>query len=255
MSTLGAGNDPADLDPKARRELLLKVYGSALDEYRFNVQLSWDRTKFFLVLSSGLIAAGVGLIKVAQDSTQTSVFLVIFFMLSILINIFGLNTVAVGKDYYREAVFTKTIVERELGLLKSISDLSDPRANLSISVTDGQRDISNILFGRARSSAGQQVFPQTITGYSQAIFWAMMLINGVGAWLHSTQHIKRLIDFSNPSGPRRPLNRHLDDRFHETDHIGSHHRFLVGPHVAATSWWSNLLDIRFEPWKRPTSPW
>jgi hypothetical protein len=183
MSTSDAGKTPADFDQKARRELLLKVYGSAIDEYRFNVQLSWDRTKFFLVLSSGLIAAGVGLLRVAQDSTQTSVFLVILFLLSVLINIFGLNTVAVGKTYYREAVFTKTIVERELGLLKSISDLSDPRANLSISVTDGQRDISNILFGRLRSSVGQQVFPQTITGYSQAIFWAMMVIDGVGAMI------------------------------------------------------------------------
>src|SRR6185295_16228595 len=49
---------------KDRRELLLKVYGAAIDEYRFNVKLTWDRTKFFLLLNSGLIAAGVGLFKV-----------------------------------------------------------------------------------------------------------------------------------------------------------------------------------------------
>ena len=29
---------------------------------------------------------------------------------------------------------------------------------------------------------------------------------------------------------------YLDDRFHETNHIGCHHRFLVSRYVAATSW-------------------
>ena len=60
MTTSGDGDDIIDDQAKARRELLLKVYSTSIDEYRFNVQLSWDRTKFFLLLSSGLIAAGVG---------------------------------------------------------------------------------------------------------------------------------------------------------------------------------------------------
>jgi hypothetical protein len=28
--------------------------------------------------------------------------------------------------------------------------------------------------------------------------------------------------------------KELDDRFHETDHIGCHHSFLVNPHFAGT---------------------
>jgi hypothetical protein len=162
-----------------RRELLLKVYSTAIDEYRFNVQLNWDRTKFFIFLSSGLLAAGVGLIKIAQDSTQTWIFLVVFFFLSAFINIFGLNTVSVGKGYYREAVFIKTILERELGLLKALPDLTDARANLSISVTDGQRDFVKILFGGSRQVRRQR-FPQTITEYTEAIFWTMLFINWLG---------------------------------------------------------------------------
>jgi hypothetical protein len=43
-----------------------------------------------------------------------------------------------------------------------------------------------------------------------------------------------------------------DDRFHESNHIGCHHRFFVSPCVAATSLWFTLVNIRFEPWKRPT---
>ena len=66
---------------KVRRELLLKAYSAALDECRFNVQLSWDRTKFFLLLNSGLIAAGMGLLKVGQGSVLQSLFLIFFFSL------------------------------------------------------------------------------------------------------------------------------------------------------------------------------
>jgi hypothetical protein len=182
MTISDAGRNTDDKEAKARRELLLKVYSTAIDEYRFNVQLSWDRTKSFLILSSGLIAAGVGLIKVAQDSAQTSTFLTIFFILSILINLFGLYTVDVGKDYYREAVFTKTIVERELGLLKAVGDLPDARANLSIAVTDGQRDLPKLLFGRDSPEPHPRFRLQTITASSKAI-WAMIIINYIGLLL------------------------------------------------------------------------
>lgn len=183
MGNSSAGHNTDEEKIKAHRELLLKVYSTAIDEYQFNVQLSWDRTKFFIILSSGLMAAGVGLIKVAQDSAQTSSFLSIYFVLSALINFFGLNTVSVGKAYYREAVFTKTVVERELGLHKAVGDLPDPRANLSISVTDGQRNLAKVLFGRDRPQERRRLIPQTITDHSQAIFWAMIVINSIGAMI------------------------------------------------------------------------
>jgi pimeloyl-ACP methyl ester carboxylesterase len=43
-----------------------------------------------------------------------------------------------------------------------------------------------------------------------------------------------------PAGEEGSAACILDERFHETDHIGCHHRFLVSPYVAAVSWWSNL---------------
>jgi hypothetical protein len=69
----------SDKDPeqaKARQDLLLKVYGAALDECRFNVQLGWDRTKFYLTLSLTATAAGTGLMRIADDAA-------IFFFLSL----------------------------------------------------------------------------------------------------------------------------------------------------------------------------
>jgi hypothetical protein len=147
------------------------------------VQLTWDRAKFFLVLNSGLVAAGVGLLKVAQDSTLTSIFLVLFFLLSILISVCGLETSKIGKGYYREAVFTKTLVERELGLLDPVSGLSDPRANLSIAVTRGQRDYEAILSGSTRASdLGEATIPfGTVAFYGNMVFWVMIVIETLAA--------------------------------------------------------------------------
>ncbi|UCI07351.1 NUDIX domain-containing protein [Mesorhizobium sp. B1-1-8] len=98
-------------------ELLLKVYQASLEGCRFNVELAWDRTKFFLLLNSALITGGIGLFKLADESMLVSMFLVAFFIITIIMSEMGLETVSSGKNYYREAIFKKTLIERELGLL------------------------------------------------------------------------------------------------------------------------------------------
>jgi hypothetical protein len=183
MSTSSAGSSLTEAEQKSRRELLLKVYGAAIDEYRFNVQLGWDRTKFFLLLSSGLIAAGVGLLKVAEGSLLPSIFLVSFFLLSLFISAFGLQTTKIAKGYYREAVYTKTLVERELGLLEPIPGLQDPRANLSIAVTRGQRDTEAILSGQSRADdfSDTPISSGTVAFNAQMVFWVMIAIEALAA--------------------------------------------------------------------------
>jgi hypothetical protein len=183
MSTSIAGNTPTEAEQKTRRELLLKVYSTAIDEYRFNVQLGWDRTKFFLLLNSGLIAAGVGLLKVAEGSVLPSIFLVLFFLLSIFISAFGLQTAKIAKGYYREAVFTKTLVERELGLLEPIQGLQDSRANLSIAVTRGQRDYEAILSGQSHADdfSDTPISSGTVAFNAQMVFWLMIAIETLAA--------------------------------------------------------------------------
>jgi hypothetical protein len=63
----------------------------------------------------------------------------------------------------------------------------------------------------------------------------------------------RRLERQDASVPRPNATADLDDRFHESNHIGRHHGFLVNPCVAATSLQFSLLSIRFEPSKRPTS--
>lgn len=182
MNTSPDGANHNDNAQKARRELLLKVYDAAINEYRFNVNLSWDRTKFFLLLNSGLIAAGVGLIKIAEDSLPASFFLVFFFLVSILIAVSGLETVSVGKRYYRRANHIKTLVERELGLLDPIPGLPS-QTTLSIAVTDGQRDHNAILSNdeSTRAQTESRVGSGSVVWHVRTIFWMMIAIEILGA--------------------------------------------------------------------------
>src|SRR5258708_8336406 len=95
----------------------------------------------------------------------------------------GLEIKWVGKTVYREEVFTKTIVERELGLLEPIPGLTDPRANLSIAVTRGQRNFQAILSGETRTAELNTplIAFGTVTSYTNMVFWTMIVIETLAA--------------------------------------------------------------------------
>ena len=48
------------------REELLDLYKVCVDEYRFQVDLNWDRSKYFLVFNTAVIADGTGLVNVGH---------------------------------------------------------------------------------------------------------------------------------------------------------------------------------------------
>lgn len=103
----------------------------------------------------------------------------LYFLLTIAVSVFGLETVRVGKAYYRESLVTKTLVERELGLLRPLEGVTDVLArtpNLSIAVTKGMRNTTRI-FGTPESEP--PIRWGSITGQAQGIFWAMILIEAL----------------------------------------------------------------------------
>ena len=139
---------------KERRDLLLSVYRSAIEEYRFNVNLNWDRTKFFLALIAGLIGAGVGLLRFASDSIPAATFLIFFFVLIFGITRLADQAIRRGKEYTAEAIYKKTVVERELGLLNQIPGYPfDDKPNLSIAVTRGMANTTAILLKKKQKKA------------------------------------------------------------------------------------------------------
>jgi hypothetical protein len=48
------------------RDELMKLYQIALDEYRFQVNLNWSRTQYYLTLNVGIIAIATGIIQIAK---------------------------------------------------------------------------------------------------------------------------------------------------------------------------------------------
>lgn len=184
------------------RELLLKVYDAALAEYRFNVQLTWERTRFFLLLNVALIAAGAGLFRIGTQSVPSATFLVIYFLLLILIALFGSRTIESGKAYYREAMYRKTPVERELGLLDALPDsdrLPQDRRNLSIAVTAGQRDWQTVLYGNRATSPdkARALRVGSVAFQTRRVFHLIMLIDGFGAVIAAAQ-LAMLLTASGP---------------------------------------------------------
>lgn len=176
------GNDAATLD-KQRRELLLTVYKAAVDEYRFNINLNWERTKFFLTLISSLIAVGVGLMRVSQGSAPTSFFLILYFVLTLWISVLAIKSLEKGKEYTQEAVYTKTLVERELGLLNRLTDFDDVEATLSIAPTRGMRDVLAVISRKKLREDPAYPFINTgsVVSLIRSVVYFMMVIELIGA--------------------------------------------------------------------------
>jgi hypothetical protein len=59
MSTPGTLNSEPASEPS--RSELLDLYRVAVEEYRFQVQLNWDRAKYLLGFNTAVIGVGTGL--------------------------------------------------------------------------------------------------------------------------------------------------------------------------------------------------
>lgn len=120
---------------------LIEIYKIAIDEYRFEVQLNWDRTVFYLTLNSGLIAIATGLLKL-QGSSFLNLIVAGVFFIGLSVSLIGLRSVRKGHDYYRQTVVKKTLLEERLGLTKSI-DAGGP--TMAVTTTAGQDESFQIL--------------------------------------------------------------------------------------------------------------
>ena len=198
MSTSGTGNsqdgDRQNKDAiKTRQDLLLKVYDTSVAEYRFNVQLNWDRVKFYLGLSVSGIAAGTAIFKIYVDNYVASFLLMIYFFILAAVTFFGSQAITKGKEYSRQAVLTKTLVERELRLFQQIEGLNDPDLHLGIAVTPGQRNYIDVIFKR-KERLEKKPDEGSILQKTQWIFIALIIVQimfGVFAWMSANMIFDR----------------------------------------------------------------
>jgi hypothetical protein len=160
-------------------EQLITLYQIAIDEYRFEVKLNWDRTAFYLTLNSGLIAIATGLLKVEGSSIANLIVAAVFFI-GLCVSIMGITTVRRGHDYYRRAIVKKTLLEDRLGLTKPCEDYP-ARPTLAVGTTAGQGEHFRILHNTEEWLA-RPLRGSSITSLIVVILILFCLANIAGIW-------------------------------------------------------------------------
>jgi len=127
---------------------LLAIYRVAVEEYRFEVRLNWDRTKYFLLFNSALVSAATGLLSVPLPPWGSALVGLIFFAGSVT-SLAGIQAIRTGHRYYRRALYKKTLVEKVLGLGTRLAGHEYPDATLALTTTPTQAGRDEILYNTA----------------------------------------------------------------------------------------------------------
>lgn len=107
------------------------LYRMAIEDDRYQVQLNWDRLKFFLVLNASILAAAVGLFRASAGWTGRSL-VAILLGVGAVSALLGFRASRAGKLYHRSAILKKTLLERRLGLLEPVEGVSGDEAILAL---------------------------------------------------------------------------------------------------------------------------
>jgi hypothetical protein len=161
------------------REELLKLYGFAIDEYRFEVRLNADRTRDYVVINLGLLTLTSGLLRLESGRAGTA-FLILVFAAAAATSVFGAKIVRKGHEYYKRAAVKKTLIENRLRLLKRLDPDAHRNSTLAIGTTPGMANIDRIRRApdewiAAGPSRGSIVF------YAISMLWVLAAVNVAGA--------------------------------------------------------------------------
>ena len=127
-------------------QTLLELYKIAVEEYRFEVRLGWDRMKYFLVFNSAVVSLGTGLLKInTPGPIDVDVLVGLVFVVGFFTSIIGIYAVRKGHHYYRRTIFKKTLIEDLMGLWDPIEGYPSGEVNLAVATTKGQGDRDEIL--------------------------------------------------------------------------------------------------------------
>ncbi len=156
---------PMPTDKRDGEVSLAEIYRHAIEEYRFEVQLSWERTKFYLGLNMALLAAVATLLRIRSDSWEP---LIGVSMIGICASLLGMMTIRKGHEYYRRTVWKKTVIEEALGLNQSAH--ADRHGTWAIATTASQEDTNAILKDKD-AWLGRKLALSTITMNLILLMW------------------------------------------------------------------------------------
>ncbi len=96
------------------RDELLELYKLALEDYRFQVQLNWGRSQYFLVLNIGIVGIATGIVQLGQG--YMSILVAGIYLAGFFFCLFSIYALQVQRKYYTSARKQKALFEDKLQL-------------------------------------------------------------------------------------------------------------------------------------------
>ena len=141
-------------------EALWQLYKIAVDEYRFQVNLNWQRLQYFLGLNVAILGVGAGLLRVgtAQDQQPSNVLPGLVFLAGVGLSAAAWYLARRQQDYYRNARNRMTKIGKRLGIHE-----------LGVGTTAGARGEPSRPWAKVRV-------------VNQIVLAGLAVLNGIGAW-------------------------------------------------------------------------
>lgn len=99
---------------REKRAELFELYRLALDDYRFQVQLNQDRSRYFLVLNLTVIGIATGVVQLGQGTISALV--AILYLAGFMFCLFSIFALKAQRKFYRSARDQKQYLETRLEL-------------------------------------------------------------------------------------------------------------------------------------------
>lgn len=115
----------------------------AVEEYRFQVRLNWERTRDYFILNGALVSVALGLQRFGDFANNLLVGLML--LLACGVGLLGAFTHRTGHKYYRRTIYKKTLFEDILGLARKEEGYAFEGATLAITSTAGHTETTQIL--------------------------------------------------------------------------------------------------------------
>jgi len=166
------------------RTELLELYKIAVEEYRFEVRLNWDRMRYYVALNATLLGVGIGLLRLEGGAIGGRVLSLLVFIVGIVACRTGRNAVAKGQEYYHRAVSKKTFIESLLGIAGPVEGYP---TSLAIGTTAGMTRTPSILDDTERWLSEKRPKKGSIVYYVTRLLLLIAWINGLGAAVAGVQ--------------------------------------------------------------------
>lgn len=136
------------------QEHLLRIYGIAVDEYRFQVNLNWLRTQYYLVFNVGIVALATTLVRFITGGLQ--LFVATLYIVGFVCCLLCLAATRSQEEYYHAARDHIAVVEKRLGL-----------TDLRLGTTPGMTGLVR-RFGKVKT-------------FNRVLLWLIAVLNIVGS--------------------------------------------------------------------------